>query len=216
MISIEASNLLFFIGASLLLDHRAGAGYRLSGDAGRHAGTPRGLRYGHGARGRESGPHDRRSAGSIGDLSRVPNGVPGIKTGGVGYLLFLAWSAVKGKKPSDATVETDRATSVTVRGEQGLFWRGFLMNVLNPKVALFFLAFLPQFVSPDAGSTWAQMLAYGVLFTALVVAIFGTIGILAGRLSGWLGGKRRGGSVRWFGWGVALVYVVLAARLAFV
>jgi threonine/homoserine/homoserine lactone efflux protein len=45
-----------------------------------------------------------------------------------------------------------------------IFWQGFLTNVLNPKVALFFLAFLPQFIAPDAPSKWLSMLFLGLLF----------------------------------------------------
>ena len=91
------------------------------------------------------------------------------------------------------------------------------MNVLNPKVALFFLAFLPQFVSPKAGPVWIQMVVYGVIFTSLVVVIFGTIGLSAGYVTRRMGALwAGGGAAGWGRWLVATVYVALAARLAFV
>ena len=143
-----------------------------------------------------------------------PVAFQGLKIAGVAYLLYLAWKAVRPHRSKGG--DPARATSLP-RPTSGLFFRGVLMNVLNPKVALFFLAFLPQFVSPAAGPVWAQMALYGVIFTALVVVIFGTIGLSAGYVtrrlsSGWVGN----GAAGWGRWVVAAVYAALAARLAFV
>ena len=93
-----------------------------------------------------------------------------------------------------------------------LFWRGVLMNVLNPKVALFFLAFLPQFVDPAAGAVAWQMLGLGLLFTALVVLLFGATGLFAGGLGQWL--RARPAVNRYLGGLASAVFVVLALRLA--
>lgn len=60
--------------------------------------------------------------------------------------------------------------------------RGFIANVINPKVALFFIAFLPQFVDQSRGEVWPQMLLLGVLFAALTVVIFGSLGWSAGSI----------------------------------
>lgn len=133
----------------------------------------------------------------------------GLKVAGVAYLLYLAWRAVRERGGPSPVGAPGAAPG------RSLFWRGFLMNILNPKVALFFLAFLPQFASPRAGPIWVQMVFYGALFTALVVVVFGAIGIFAGRLSLALarrGGGRLGASARW---ALVAVYVFLAARLAF-
>lgn len=58
--------------------------------------------------------------------------------------------------------------------------RGFIANVINPKVALFFIAFLPQFVDPARGAVWLQMVVLGALFAAQTVLIFGSLGWFAG------------------------------------
>ncbi len=99
-----------------------------------------------------------------------------LKYAGVAYLLYLAWKSLRDKG--------DLLSPDVSRLPQGLalFRRGFLMNLLNPKVSLFFLAFLPQFVSPAAGPVALQMILLGLIFMALSVVIFCTVGTLAGTL----------------------------------
>ena len=131
-----------------------------------------------------------------------------VKWLGAAYLLFLAWKAIRHRHEL-----LSLASGVELEGRT-LFWRGFLMNVLNPKVALFFLAFLPQFAVPEGGAIWLQMLLLGALFTALVVLVFGAIGAFAGLLGGWI---QRGGGGRlnlYLSWTAAAVFLLLAVRLA--
>ena len=132
-----------------------------------------------------------------------------VKFAGAAYLLFLAWKTVR-KKP--ARIGGD--TPAPPRGHT-LFARGFLMNVLNPKVALFFLAFLPQFASPDAGPVWVQMAILGIVFTVQVVVVFGTIGLCAGSISPWLQRGRDSRIGRALDWIIGGVYAALALRLVF-
>jgi len=133
-----------------------------------------------------------------------------LKYAGAAYLLYLAWKAARAS--GGAADALQRGTA----GTESLFWRAVLMNVLNPKVALFFLAFLPQFASPSPGAApvWMQMISYGLLFTFLVVIVFGAFGIFAGRASLWLRRASGGRAAAAFRWLVPGVFVLLALRLA--
>jgi threonine/homoserine/homoserine lactone efflux protein len=83
-----------------------------------------------------------------------------LKVGGVGYLVFLAYKAFKnGSKPMDVEAQPYAAPAK-------IFLRGTLTNVLNPKVVLFFLAFIPQFLNPRAGNVFLQVLILGACFLA--------------------------------------------------
>jgi threonine/homoserine/homoserine lactone efflux protein len=81
------------------------------------------------------------------------------------------------------SIERKRLSSV--------FYQGIVVNVLNPKTALFFFAFLPQFVHPESGPVAAQALALGLIFTALAVLSDGMYALLAGSLGHWLRGNMR-------------------------
>ena len=98
-----------------------------------------------------------------------------VKYAGAGYLLYLAFKAVRGS-----------GTSVPASSDSlpvaALFRRGFIMNLLNPKVALFFLAFLPQFVNPASGGLPQQMILLGIVFMLQAVVIFSLIGWFSGTL----------------------------------
>jgi threonine/homoserine/homoserine lactone efflux protein len=76
-------------------------------------------------------------------------------------------------------------------GRRQLFWHGVVVNSLNPKTALFFLAFLPQFVDPDRGAVAPQVLALGALFLVLATLSDSTYALVAGTVRGWLGERRR-------------------------
>lgn len=97
-----------------------------------------------------------------------------LKYAGTAYLLWLAWGAFK-ERPT-------AAAKAAAGGAQALYRKGIVMNLLNPKVALFFLALLPQFVNPARGAVRAQMLVLGLVFMCQVVVVFGTIGYLSGTL----------------------------------
>jgi threonine/homoserine/homoserine lactone efflux protein len=72
-----------------------------------------------------------------------------------------------------------------------VFWEGVVVNVLNPKTALFFFAFLPQFVNPSRSDVTAQMLFLGCVFVGLATLSDGLYALLAGSVGGWLKGSRR-------------------------
>ena len=101
--------------------------------------------------------------------------------GGV-YLIYLGIVAWRNASVV-ASVASQRAPWMT------LFWRGFMSNLLNPKVALFVLAFVPQFVrsgGADATIPFTQMLLLGAIFSVLTIIAYGALGIAAGGVSRWL------------------------------
>lgn len=101
-----------------------------------------------------------------------------IKYFGAAYLLYLAIMATQEKQ---LVVESVKSSYTRAGG--ALVRQGFFMNVLNPKVSLFFLALLPQFISSDGWSVWLQMIVLGGLFMVQGIIIFSLIAIAAGTLN---------------------------------
>ncbi len=97
-----------------------------------------------------------------------------LKYAGACYLLFLAWKAIKEGETSLST------ESVNKQSFWSLFKRGILMNILNPKVSLFFLAFLPQFVSTESGHVPVQMIILGLIFMLQAIVIFTIVALFSG------------------------------------
>lgn len=128
-----------------------------------------------------------------------------VKFAGAAYLLYLAWLTVR----HSAAV---RLGAADARPAAALFRRGFIMNVLNPKVALFFLAFLPQFVDPQRGSVPLQMLLLGGIFMLQAVVIFSLIGYFSGTIGRMLLARPR--IAKFLDGLTAGVFTLLALRLA--
>jgi len=103
-----------------------------------------------------------------------------LKLAGATYLLYLAWQAFRA---SAAAIKTGTNRRLTF-GK--LYQRGIIMNVTNPKVSIFFLAFLPQFADPARGSLTLQLILLGGVFIAATVVVFGGIAWMAGSLGQWL------------------------------
>jgi len=104
-----------------------------------------------------------------------------IKLFGALYLLYLAYKAFR----SDASIALDNS-NVPKKGLLQLFKQGFIMNVLNPKVSIFFLAFFPGFLFSETISTVIQFYVLGFLFMAVSLIIFSIIAILAGTISDYI------------------------------
>ncbi|WP_296383247.1 LysE family translocator [Winogradskyella sp.] len=116
-----------------------------------------------------------------------------IKLLGALYLAFLAYKVFK----SDSKLQLD-ADNIPKKSLKGLFVQGFLMNVLNPKVTIFFLAFFPGFLFSDAMSTVWQFYILGGLFMLVSFIIFSTIALLAGQIKAYtLNYKNSGLVLKW-------------------
>ncbi|WP_024891940.1 LysE family translocator [Luteimonas huabeiensis] len=129
-----------------------------------------------------------------------------LKIVGAAYLLYLAYGAFR------AGATAAPAADPAAGSARALYLRGVAMNITNPKVAIFFLAFLPQFVAADRGPVAWQMLQLGALFMATSLLVFGAIAAVSGRLSGWL--RRSPRAVPAMNKIAGLVFVGLAAKLA--
>ena len=92
-----------------------------------------------------------------------------------------------------------------------MFRRGLVENEINPKVVMFFLAFLPQFVNASRGDTGWQIAQLGVVFTLQAAVIFGLLGYFSGQVGQWLG--RHAGAGRWLDRVAGTVLCALGLRL---
>jgi threonine/homoserine/homoserine lactone efflux protein len=128
-----------------------------------------------------------------------------IKLAGAAYLIYLAFLTIKGHS-------SIRLGSVDDSPAPALFRRGFIMNVLNPKVAMFFLAFLPQFVTPNTPHFALQMLFLGLIFMIQGAIIFTLIGYFSGSIGNYI--LTRPKLARYFDWLTAGVFTSLGVRLA--
>ena len=133
-------------------------------------------------------------------VATVPGTFEVIRWVGVAYLLWLAVQTLR-----QAGQAGDVPTSTPARA----FRAGLLVNLTNPKVILFVLAFVPQFVVPEAGSVLGQFLVFGVILSLGGFVINGAVGVFAGGI-----GKRLARGSRVLDWISASVFAALAARLS--
>lgn len=149
-------------------------------------------------------------------LRRSPAAFTALKIAGTLYLLFLAFKAFRNRKtvPADDAEKGPQNTPDDAGRFPALFRTGLLMNVLNPKVALFFLALLPQFVPADAESPQLTMLGLGVVFALQAFAVFSVVSFCAGTLFASL--RKRPAFGETLNVLTALVLVAVAAALFFV
>nr|WP_274704464.1 LysE family translocator [Salinimicrobium profundisediminis] len=120
---------------------------------------------------------------------------------GAAYLFYLAWKVYK----SDSTITVKAPAAEQKKELAALFKRGFLMNVLNPKVAIFFLAFFPGFLWDPQGNTVYQFYVLGFLFMLQAFLIFSAVAILAGKISVYLQKHPASGQI--FKWVQVVVFV---------
>ena len=100
-----------------------------------------------------------------------------LKIAGAGYLVYLGWKAFT--SAPQALGNCDEGNSMNAAK---LYRRGIIMNITNPKVSIFFLAFLPQFVDPSKGPPAMQTFSLGGLFMLMTLVVFGGVAAMAGQL----------------------------------
>lgn len=141
-------------------------------------------------------------------LVATPSALSGLRLAGAAYLLYLGWKELRGGSSGD---EAEASPATRGRSPAALFRGGVLVNVLNPKAALFFLAFLPQFVDPTRGDARAQLLVLGCSFLALAFVTDTSYAVLGGRAGARL---RAPGVARARRWISASIYLVLGVTAA--
>lgn len=146
------------------------------------------------------------AAGVASIIASMPPLLKTIQLLGAGYLAWMAWATWRAP-PTGLLTPSAQA----LKG-RGLFIRGILMNLSNPKVLLFFLAFLPQFVDQRAGSVGLQMLMLGGVFILATLGVFGAIAWSGAGLGRYL--RQQPGAGAWLQRLSSVVLGGLAIRLA--
>lgn len=139
-------------------------------------------------------------------LRALPLAYEIVRFAGAAYLIWLGVQALRGKAGPTSGTQLDRTS------EWAVFRQGAVTNILNPKVVLFFLAFLPQFVDPAHGSVALQIVVLGCLFNTSGTIVNIAVAYLAASAGRWLGA--RGHVERIFRWLTASVFIGLGLRLA--
>jgi threonine/homoserine/homoserine lactone efflux protein len=125
---------------------------------------------------------------------------------GVVYLLYMAWQALRERGALEVEGQVD------ARSARRVIVTGFLINILNPKLSIFFLAFLPQFIAPDEGHPLMRMLELSAAFMAMTFAVFVVYGLFAASVRDRI--VTRPKAMTWLRRAFAGGFAVLGARLA--
>jgi threonine/homoserine/homoserine lactone efflux protein len=151
--------------------------------------------------------HTLLAALGIGALIKAsPLAFTTLKVLGGLYLIYMGWQALRSR--GGAHVNALEQSSET---PLKLFGKGLLANAINPKVVMFFLAFLPQFVDSARGDTAWQIAQLGVTFTLQGALLFGTLGYFAGYIGQWLNRHERAGL--WLDRVAGTIFVGLGLKL---
>jgi threonine/homoserine/homoserine lactone efflux protein len=129
-----------------------------------------------------------------------------LKYAGAAYLIYLGLRTVMQRKQSLSYKKPPQASLSVV------FSQGTLSSLLNPKIALFFLAFLPQFAVPSQGHVATQIFTLGSLFIAIGTCWLTAIALLTSRIGGWL--QQRSSLAQWQRWFTGSILIGLGLRLA--
>ena len=140
-------------------------------------------------------------------LLAIPFAYDALRFAGAGYMLWLAWQAVKpgGRSPF-------QVKQLAIDSPRKLFTMGFVTNLLNPKIAMLYLALLPQFIDPTAGSVLAQSVMLGAIQIAISVSVNAMIALAAGSIALFLASRPSWMLVQ--RWLMGTVLAGLAIRMA--
>jgi threonine/homoserine/homoserine lactone efflux protein len=128
-----------------------------------------------------------------------------VKYAGVAYLLWMAWSSLQ----EDGILSVEGSTP---KRAKAVLIEGVAINLLNPKLSIFFLAFLPQFVSADDAAPLTTMILLSLVFMAMTFVIFALYGLFAAQMRAQV--LSRPAVLTWMRRGFAAAFVALGARLA--
>ncbi|MCG7984332.1 MAG: LysE family translocator [Candidatus Thiodiazotropha lotti] len=140
-------------------------------------------------------------------LKTSPFAITLLKVIGAGYLSYLGWLSLNAAQNSLTSRERVSLSPVQ------LYRRGIIMNVTNPKVTIFFLAFLPQFTNPQQSQVAQQIMLLGSLFILVTLVTFGVIAFLAGSLGTWFNQSPK--AQQYLNRIAGLVLIALALNLLF-
>ena len=201
---LEPHQALAFLGAAVLLTLAPGPDNLMVLSIGAARGRLRGMAFGLGcALGCLS--HTALAAFGISALiTASPMAFTALRIAGGGYLIWIGWRALQ------SSGDTARGAA-PADPPWALFRRGLIANAINPKVVMFFLALLPQFVDTSRGGTGVQIAQLGVLFTLQAALLFGLLGYFAGAVGQWL--ARHAGAGLWLDRVAGSVLVALGLRL---
>jgi threonine/homoserine/homoserine lactone efflux protein len=109
-----------------------------------------------------------------------------LKYSGAAYLLFLSWKSFKASSGNINLAEKEKASFAQI------YRKGIIMNVTNPKVSIFFLAFLPQFTDASRGPVTFQIILLGIIFIIITFIVFSGVSLFAGLIGEWISKSEKG------------------------
>jgi threonine/homoserine/homoserine lactone efflux protein len=203
---ITPEQFIGFLGAALLITISPGPDNLMVLSVGMSRGRRQGMVFGLGcALGCLS--HTLLAALGVGALIKAsPLAFGALKVAGGAYLIWLGVGALRSR--GGARVEGAGLPAESLRK---LFAKGLVANAINPKVVLFFLSFLPQFVVAERGGASWQTAQLGLLFTAQGVLVFGLLGYFSGTVGAWI--NRHPGAGMWMDRVAGAIFVGLGLRL---
>ncbi|TDC87913.1 LysE family translocator [Nonomuraea deserti] len=147
------------------------------------------------------------AAGLAALFEAVPVAFTVVRIAGGAYLIHLGVRMIRNREGADSELPVEGA----IPGRR-TFTSGLLTNLLNPKMVTFTIAFLPQFVNPQLGQVWLQFAILGAILIVLEFVVDGAVGVLAGRIGGWL--RRRRAARRRIDVATGGIFIGLGVRLA--